>query len=89
MARWYGKWMHPHTDEATWNAYQDAAAKLHYRRSPTDQDRAIVALYDALEVKASQLKSLALKVALASEEPSVKAMSKHSALSRSSCKQAA
>lgn len=79
--------MHPNTDRATFNAYQDAAERVHYGRSPTPQDYAMLALYEAFETTAGQLKSLALKVALlASEEPSVKAMSKHSAQRRSCVK---
>lgn len=83
MADSYKDWMHPNTDRATFVAYQDAAKRIHYRRSPTDQDLVIVALYDALEDKARQLESLALKVALlASDEPSVKAIGEYSTLLR-------
>lgn len=74
MADWYKDWMHPNTDRATFVAYQHAAKRIHYRRSPTDQDRAMVALYEAVETNASQLKSLALQVALLASQPSVRAI---------------
>jgi hypothetical protein len=72
MADWYQDYMHPYTDRATFIAYQDAAKRIHYRRSPTDQDRAMVALYEAVETKASQLESLALQVASLAAQPPVR-----------------
>ena len=60
MADWYKDWMHPYTDRATFVAYQDAAKRIHYRRSPTDQDYAMVALYEALETNASLVQQMAL-----------------------------
>ena len=74
MTKWREDWMHPNADRATFNAYQDAAERIHYRRSPTDQDRAMVALYEAVEANASQLKSLALQVALLASQPPVRAI---------------
>ena len=77
------KAFYPYTDEATWNAYQASAKRIHYRRSPTEQDYVIVALYETLETKGRQLKDLALKVALlAAEEPSASAMNTYSDLLR-------
>lgn len=72
MADWYKDWMHPYTDRATFVACQDAARRIHFRRSPTDQDYAMVALYEALETMGDQLKKVAL---CASKVPSVKAIS--------------
>ena len=75
------KAMYPYTDKETWDAYQAAAKRIHYRRSPTEQDYVIVTLYDALETKGKQLNDLALKVKaalLAAEAPSTSTMTAYS-----------
>jgi len=69
-------WMHPYTDRATFLAFQAAAKRIHLRNSPTDQDYATVALYEALEINAKQLQNLVQQMALLAAQPPVKAISR-------------
>ena len=69
-------WMHPYTDRATFLVYQAAAKRIYSRCSPTDQDYATVALYEALEINSKQLQSLVQQMALLASQPPVKAISR-------------
>ena len=59
MTIFYRPWMHPHTDKATFIAYQAAAKRIHFRNSPTDLDYALVALYQAQETNADMVQKMA------------------------------